>query len=276
MKLFVSLLLREPYRLLSNFRSREFLRLAFKFGEVKRHTPCNIKFLHYRFSVPDALSFIWQYKEIFADESYKFLSATDSPVIYDCGSNVGLSCLYFKQIYPEARITAFEADNNIAGYLRENLANNNVPDITIINKAVWISNDGVRISPDGADGASIFSSGEKILVPSVRLKEMLETEDHIDMLKMDIEGAEADVLQDCGQLLSRVTNIFIEFHSFVEKPQRLNEVLQLLSDNGFRYFLKQAQHRDQPLVNRRDKNFPELDLLINIFAYKESDKHTNT
>lgn len=268
MTLFLKLLFREQYRLLKTPASREFLRLALRFGNTGRHLPVDISFLDYSFYVPDALSFIWQFKEIFADESYKFLSDNRAPVIYDCGSNVGLSCLYFKKLYPSAQITAFEADSNIARYLEKNLRNNGAGDVRIINKAVWTANDGIQIALDGADGASIFSEKAKTEVPSVRLKEMLEEEPRIDMLKMDIEGAETDVLLDCGDKLSKVSNMFIEYHSFTSSKQRLNELLSLLTHNGFRYFAKQAQYRDQPLVNRTDKNFPELDLLLNIFAYK--------
>jgi uncharacterized protein YfeS len=39
--------------------------------------------------VPDALSFIWQFKEIFVEEYYRFEAKSESPVIYDCGANVG-------------------------------------------------------------------------------------------------------------------------------------------------------------------------------------------
>ncbi|MGE5363775.1 MAG: FkbM family methyltransferase [Bacteroidota bacterium] len=269
MKLLFKIIFREPYRLIKGSKAIEFLKLVSKYGDSTRYLPVRINFSGFRFHVPDALSFVWQYKEIFADECYKFPTDNDSPVIYDCGSNVGLSCLYFHTLYPKARIRAFEADKTIAGYLEENLKNNGAAGTEIICKAVWINNDGIDIAIEGADGASIYSDKfRKERVPSVRLKELLESETAVDMLKMDIEGAESEVLLDCGQELAKVKNIFIEYHSFTGRPQRLDEILSLLSQNGFRYFMKQAQHRDQPLVNRTDKNFPDLDLLLNIFAYR--------
>lgn len=268
MKLFLKLLFREPYHLLKGRRQMEFMRLALLYGDSMRYQQQQVSFLNYRFTVPDTLSFINQYREIFADESYRFFSARPDPVVFDCGSNVGLSCLYFKSLYPSARITAFEADAAIAGYLENNLKNNGIAGVDVIKKAVWTDGDGIDIALEGADGASIFSDRPKTHVPSVRLKDMLEKYDSIDMLKMDIEGAEADVLTDCQDSLSRVNNMFIEYHSFLNGPQRLDEVLSILRRNGFRYFLKQAQYREQPLINRTDKNFQGIDLLINIFAYK--------
>src|SRR5688572_3562695 len=40
------------------------------------------------------------YKELFEDEIYRFTAAHSSPLIIDCGANIGLSILYFKQLYP--------------------------------------------------------------------------------------------------------------------------------------------------------------------------------
>ena len=77
----------------------------------------NVRFFKYLFDVPDIPSFIWQFKEIFVDEIYKFDSKDEEPVIYDCGANIGMSCLYFKILYPKARITAFEGDPIITDVL---------------------------------------------------------------------------------------------------------------------------------------------------------------
>ena len=50
------------------------------------------------------------YRELFCKEMYQFNSLSDEPVILDCGSNIGLSVLYFKTIYPKAKVWAFEPD----------------------------------------------------------------------------------------------------------------------------------------------------------------------
>jgi FkbM family methyltransferase len=135
-------------------------------------------------------SFIWQFKEIFVDEIYKFNSKNEEPIIYDCGANIGMSCLYFKILYPKARIKAFEADPIITDVLKLNLARNGINDVEIINKAVWIDYNGVEFGRDGADGGSIYLMSNKIKVDSIRLKDFLDDELEIDFLKIDIEGAE--------------------------------------------------------------------------------------
>ena len=88
------------------------------------------------------------------------------------------------------------------------------------------------------------------------------------MLKIDIEGAEIEVIKDCRDVLNKANNIFIEFHSFINRRQELDVILQILSANNFRYFMKQPMDRKIPFINKTNKNYPEIDLQLNIFAYK--------
>ncbi|NOX17186.1 MAG: FkbM family methyltransferase [Chlorobi bacterium] len=248
---------------------REFILLAAKYGKAKRYKNKNIKFFGFKFNVPDPYSFLWQIKEIFVDESYKFLPASDSPVIYDCGSNVGTSVAYFRKEYPEAKIKAFEADPKIFSILKENLSKNGIENVELFNKAVWINDEGVEFGIEGADGSSVFSKENTVRVESIRLKKLLSEEDEIDLLKMDIEGAEANVIPDCVEELGKVKNLFIEYHTFIGKEQNLAEVLSILEKSGFRYFIKQEADRKIPFVNRTNKNNPQMDLQLNIYAYRE-------
>ena len=268
MILLLKVLFKEIYHLTKGPNQREFLRLVFLYGNRPRYLSKKIRFLNYSVTIPDCLSFVWQFKEIFADENYKFLTENASPVIYDCGANIGISCLYFKKLFPMARIKAFEADPKIAEILSQNLKQNHLTDIEVMRKAVWINNDTIEFSSEGADASSIFAKGEKIKIPSVRLKELMVKEEKIDLLKMDIEGAETEVLIDCKNDLSNVQHIFIEYHSYLAGNQNLNTILEILSKNGFRYFIKPEADRNHPFINRKNKNFPEMDLQVNIFGYR--------
>jgi FkbM family methyltransferase len=266
MKLFLEIVFKNTYKVLVNSNYRTFLRLAFLHGNKPRYSKTRVNILEYKITLADPLSFIWQFQEIFVDEIYKFKSQTNSPVIFDCGANVGTSCLYFKKIFPNAKLKAFEADPEIAKILLLNLRD--VKDVQVINKAIWINNNGIEISLEGADAASMYGNKNKVKVDSVRLKDLIETEEKIDMLKIDIEGAEVDVIKDCKESLGKVENIFIEFHSFINYKQELNVILQILTENNFRYFIKQPVDRNIPFINKTNKNYPEMDLQLNIFAYK--------
>ncbi len=268
MRLLLEIIFRELYRSLTEKNYREFLRLVFRFGNMPRYVTKRVKFLTYNFTVSDLLSFIWQFKEIFADHTYLFKTDSEQPIIYDCGANVGTSVLYFKQMFPSAKVKAFEADPKILKLLLQNIIANKITGVEVIGKAVWVNNKGVEFSQEGADGSSIYGKENKIKIPSIRLKDFLENESYIDLLKMDIEGAEVDVLTDCDSSLKKAENIFIEFHSFVNDVQKLNSVLDVLSSNGFRYFIKQEADRKQPFINKHNKNNSAMDMQLNIFAYR--------
>lgn len=269
MKVFLERSFNGFYKFIKNPNERKFVLYSIIYGSKKRYKEKKINFLNYKIQVPDALSFIWQFKEIFVDESYKFESELTEPVIYDCGSNIGLSCIYFKRIFPGAIIKAFEADPKISKYLKENLNANGLNDVEVIDKAVWVNDGGVELNIEGADGSSIYVEGKKQKVGSIRLKDLLDSESRIDMLKIDIEGAENDVILDCGNSLKIVNNIFIEYHSYTNSQQKLSELLNVLEQNNFRYFIRNDSSRNMPLINKTNKSNPAMDLQLNIFGYRD-------
>ena len=267
MKLFLQLTFKQLYHFLTTKYHRTFIYLALRYGGKKRFVPQKIKVAGFTFHVPDCASFIWQFKDIFADRNYAFPSP-ENPIILDCGANVGSSVAFFKREYPHAHITAYEADKAIFSYLEENVKRNNFHDITLINKAIWTHNEGIEIGSEGADGGGIFSEEKRHQVDSIRLSEELEKFKTIDLLKIDIEGAETEVIKDCEHELHRIHHIFIEYHSYVDKQQDLGEILQILEQQNFRYFIKSEADREQPFLNRKNKSNPPMDLQLNIFAYR--------
>jgi len=248
---------------------REYIRLSGKYMHTARFRNAAVRFLHYRIEVSDCLSFLHQYKDIFVERIYEFESSSSAPLIYDCGANYGISCLYFKSLYPACRIKAFEADTQIAQLLKKNISSNAGSNVEIFNKAVWTQNGFVEFGVEGADGGAVgLAGGEKIKVESVRLKELIEAEKKIDMLKVDIEGAEVEVIADCAGSLNRVENIFIEYHSRNNSPQGLDLILKALAAAGFRYYIETVCQRPKPFVNRLENS--AMDMQLNIFAYRRN------
>lgn len=245
---------------------REFLILRIRYDYVARYCSKEIKFLNYKFKVPDCLSFIFQYRDIFVEELYRFNSNKESPIIYDCGANIGTSCIYFKRLFPKAKIIAFEADPKISNVLKENLSNNGLSDVTIINKAVWNKTGYIRFGPDGADSGSIHSDKNTIVIESIRLKDFLLKETEIDFLKMDIEGAEIEVIQDCDEVLEKIKNLFIEFHYIKGYKGQLLNILRVLEKNGFKFYLQSIDKKISPFIFLNSD--PDFKLQLNIFAYK--------
>lgn len=259
---------------IQNKNLREFYRLYDKYNSSERFIKKkNVKFLNYIFDVADLRSFIYQFNDIFVEELYQFTSTKEDPLIIDCGSNIGTSCAYFKKMYPHSKIICFEADPEISEILQNNLIRNKIDrNISIINKAVWINENGVSFYPDGADGGSImhYNSNNKkecIKIKSARLKDFLALEKEIDMLKMDIEGAELEVLMDCKNELYKVKNIFIEFHSLTDKFLGLSSILKLLEGSYIKYFLIPVD-RSQSFFTSCEKA-SEFNLQINIVGKRK-------
>lgn len=232
--------------------------------DIQRFEKRTINFAGIEWIIPDIASYMAQLEEIFIDEVYKFNAKHDIPVIYDCGSNVGTSIFYFKYLYPKARVIGFEADPNIFQYLSNNI--DKLETVEIYNLAVWNKNGTINFGCQGADGGSIVNDFENTVeVKTTRLKEYLEKEEYVDFLKIDIEGAETEVLTDCKDCLDNVDNIFIEYHSISSEKQTLDEVLKILSENGFRYYIEGLYHkRTAPIVNH-PLNF-NMDLQVSVWA----------
>lgn len=184
------------------------------------------------------------FDEIFIDCVYYFRTANATPSIIDCGSNIGMSILFFKKLYPGARVVGFEPDLDTYGRLEENIRLNNLQQVTVHNRAVS-DRDG-RITfytdpdPSGSLETSILgerTSGRKHEVEAVRLSQFITEE--VDLLKMDIEGAENLVMRElaAADKLTRIREMFIEYHHhFLDKDNdTLSEILQILEEHGFGY-----------------------------------------
>ncbi len=245
-------------------RQRKGESLIKKYARFPRYTPTTLHWDGIELSAPDGISVAHQINEVLMLEKLRF-DTPSNPIIYDCGANVGVVSIYFKKLFPQAKIIAFEADTKIASFLKENLRKNKVEDISVVEKAVWVDSKGVDFGSEGADAGSIHRTQEKTRVPSVRLRDYLASEKRIAMLKIDIEGAELEVLEDCRDALNGVERIFVEFHCEKSKPQKLDRMLSLLSENGFRYFIENTTVLKHPFI---DIPKGPTDLQVNIYAYR--------
>jgi FkbM family methyltransferase len=225
----------------------------------------------------DAASFLSMYREIFYRGVYAFKTDSSPPRILDCGANVGLSVLYWKQRFPNARITAFEPDPDVFEVLAWNCERHAHDDITLVRKGVWKREGDLTFYQQGADGGFLedpdstsIPEEQLTTVPVVRLRNYLD--EAVDLLKIDIEGAEVDVLLDCEGALDQVERLFVEYHSFVGKPQRIDELLRVLRDADFRLHIQPELVATRPFVDQIENSSTEhghMDHRLNIFAYRQ-------
>jgi FkbM family methyltransferase len=223
-----------------------------------------------KFQFHDAGSFYVTYEEIIKEKIYQFNTSSENPVIIDCGANMGLSVLYFSTTYPSAKIIAFEPEKEIFDILQNNVTAYQLKNVTLYQKAVWDEETSLEFFSDKGMGGSVtnvYKNQQPVSVQTVVLADYLHQK--IDFLKIDIEGAEYKVLKSCGALLQNVENIFVEYHSFINTEQHLDDLLLLLKQNGFRYHLRQSFSRKNPFTDTL-LACENMDMAIAIFAYRHN------
>ena len=220
-----------------------------------------------RIEITDPYWYLPTYDDIFANEIYKFTASSATPLIIDCGANIGLSVIYFKHLYPNAKIIAFEPDPGIVAVLERNIEKFALPNVELCRQAVWTSEVEMCFQPDGSVGGRLAKKGgaaPTVCVPGVRLRDFLAQP--VDMLKIDIEGAEHEVLLDCADALQSVEHLFVEYHGRADEVQRLHDVLHILQNAGFRYHIREANPVAHPFLEAERSSF--YDLQLNVFGFR--------
>jgi len=170
------------------------------------------------------------FDEVFVRRAYmtEALATKHLNVIVDAGANVGVTSVFFAQSFPGARIIAIEPAESNWALLRRNIEG--YPQIAGVNAALWGSETDVRIEDPGrgfwslqvaARGAP--RAGEQS-VPAVGIDTILRrfALPRIDLLKIDIEGAERDVFSGNVNWLNAIECLVIELHDrFAEGCSRI-------------------------------------------------------
>ena len=216
----------------------------------------------YPVSYSDGDGFIHSVREVFTDEVYRFEAQSNTPHIIDAGANIGLSVIYFKQLYPESTIVAYEPDDAIFNLLEKNVKPFSGVDLR--RAAAWTENGELTFYSEGSLAGSVsmdFLEKKNVQkVKSERLRDEIGKQ-HVDFLKIDIEGAENEVLFDIEDQLDNVDALFFEYHSVPDEQQRLGDMLNLVLSKGFRYYISGAHGARLPFVETVPHGF---DLQLNV------------
>jgi FkbM family methyltransferase len=185
--------------------------------------------------------------ETFVRQEYYFKAARDDPLILDCGANLGFSMLYFKYMYPRARITCFEPFEGARAILAKNIEKNHLKDVEIVPLALAGKKGSITFYYDAAGmGGNTVLPGriQNALSTTVQtgiLSEFVKKAGTVDFVKMDIEGSENAVMQELDKscTLRNIREMVIEYHHcIVGKAPELSAFLAILERNGFDYRLR--------------------------------------
>jgi FkbM family methyltransferase len=224
------------------------------------------KLLDHKTFFRGGLEYLHGLKEIFVDGIYdQYLP--EQAFILDCGAHIGLSVIYLKNLCPSAEIICFEPDATNFNNLKKNIKSHNLKNIEVRNEAVWIENTELNFIQQGNMSSKIGKSNNinSVKVRAVKLKDFMNKK--IDFLKLDIEGAEYQVLKDISEALINVDKMFVEYHGTFYENNQLLEILNIIRKAGFNFYIKEAfPVYERPFFYQKAK--VGYDLQLNIFCFK--------
>jgi FkbM family methyltransferase len=179
---------------------------------------------------------------VFGQYNISKINSKGVETIVDLGSNIGFSVLHFKSKYPRARIIAVEPEQKNFALLQKNVEK--YTDVHCLNYAVWhtTKNLGIYDSGLGEYGYRVVEANDKQVgsVPTITMNEIIDKYniDHIDILKIDIEGAEKELFStNYESWLPKVRCIVIELHDLY-RPGCATAFFRAISQRQFDMFCK--------------------------------------
>jgi FkbM family methyltransferase len=162
------------------------------------------------------------FEQVFVRREYDFEVRRRPGVIVDAGANIGLASIFFANTYPEARIVAIEPDDTNFELLERNTAP--YKNITPVRGALWHEDATIDLVDPGLGKWGLMTQARD--GSEQRLGELLHQVrgmtvdtimrehglDHVDIFKIDIEGAEREVFRDSSSWISKVDSLIVELH----------------------------------------------------------------
>lgn len=190
------------------------------------------------------------FDQIFVEQQYKWpeINKLNPKVIIDGGANVGFSAIFFSNLFPSAKIISIEPDEKNWEQLKINTQN--YKNITPFRAAIWYKNEILNLTnPEGfSAGLAYQSENKESGVQAYSIQEIFEKFNltHVDLFKLDIEGAEKEIFEN-GNLdwLNKTDVLTIELHdmyregtakAFIKPVHHKIEKMYIQGENIICYF----------------------------------------
>ncbi|WP_303317392.1 FkbM family methyltransferase [Flavivirga abyssicola] len=154
--------------------------------------------------------------QVFLAKSYNLNYYIDPKIIIDCGANIGLSSVFFKNKFPDAKIIAIEPEQSNFELLEKNTKNYN--NVFCINSGIWNKSTNLKIKSNSANWDFTVEEVDyknEDTIPAISIKNIMDDYDikQIDILKIDIEGSEKELFEeDYEYWMQRTKVLIIELH----------------------------------------------------------------
>jgi FkbM family methyltransferase len=200
----------------------------------------------YRVSILSFGDFEYLFRHVFWKMEYYFESKNPAPFILDCGSNIGISVLFFKTLFPNSTITAFEPSAGAFACLQATVLQNSLKGVSLHNLALagQAGELDFFVPPDNpghlcmSSAAGRTPGGRAVKVAAVTLSPFVDRP--VDLVKMDIEGPETQVLAEMEKTgkLNMVSRLIVEYHHHLTpQDNSFSQILNILERNGFGYHI---------------------------------------
>jgi FkbM family methyltransferase len=194
------------------------------------------------------------------EEYLDFAALKGGETVLDIGAYAGITSIIFAQLVgPTGHVYAVEPDatNFECAQINVKMAEDvmGLKNITLIRKAIWSHSKGLLFSNEGAMGSSAVAitgglRGKEEIVPSMRLEDFFEEYGltRADFVKIDIEGAEVEVLQSSASFLkSTKARLIVEPH-FVDGVLSTDRCRGYLESAGFHVKVRGKVGESEPLI----------------------------
>jgi FkbM family methyltransferase len=189
-------------------------------------------------SLREVGSDILTFHEVIKDQVYKdiLVKLKRCETVIDLGANIGLASLYFASRYPSSRLLAVEPNPPTHKVLATNLRELiEAGRCRTLQAAVWGSERQLVADPSKAhDHYSAFATREATgnengdeTMQGFPITRIIHDSgfDHVDLLKVDIEGAEVELFKGDLDWLRRIGVIAVEFHHDSRQVCRFDEIM---------------------------------------------------
>jgi len=153
-------------------------------------------------------------EKIFVWDEYDLAYPDSIRTIIDAGANIGLSAVFFATRFPDAKIVAVEPEANNFALLQQNASP--YPQVTPLRAALWSEDTNLTLTnpSDRVDSYRFAASAGEHSVQAFSVPSLLDRfgMPAVDVLKIDIEGAESQVFAGNPAWVDRVRMFIVELH----------------------------------------------------------------